>query len=482
MKKPRKRLGALLLAVCLLVTGAVCAAPPAGAVAAYMDFKDLAEDSSYSNYLNQSFLDGFFFGTSVTTFAPDRNLTRGEGVTVLGRMHEKISGQTILSPVEDPYPDVKTTRFYGKYIAWAKETGVLAGETGEQFRPEEPVIKKELVGWLEAYLRLLLEEKIPVRGRENSELARFIELWKDPVEQEKLLAPVEAKDVLAAPDYPLLWHTGTLNADKYQAEGQPVSRMASAALFVDFCQGLIFKPIDTKTPRISTGLKAPKYGPTLKPVEEDSDTETLPAPDGQEQDGTDAGQEETLPEAEWIPPASDWEAFSITGVKTDTSKRIQRGMAVLKSFEEFHALEKFLAAAGVAKGFSADRPDCPALQVDEPFFEDHDLLVVELASLNEFGGQLTEFGLEQTRLVKDPDNAEDIGTPEYRAELSFRLFGYLSNYVNTAADVRQLDESEVQCTLFAFALNKGTQVTDVQVDFEVRAEMGQPIGTTANPQ
>ena len=62
---------------------------------------------------------GYFEGVGDNKFDPDRGMTRGEFVTVLGRI-QKIDKSKYQN---SKFSDVKQGEFYAPYVNWASETG-----------------------------------------------------------------------------------------------------------------------------------------------------------------------------------------------------------------------------------------------------------------------------------------------------------------------------------------------------------------------
>lgn len=89
-----------------------------------------------------------FNGTTPTTFAPDGSMTRGMFVTVLGRMAQvdtaAYSGAS--------FSDVKTSAYYGPYIKWAADNGIVSGLTPTTFGPDEMVTREQAATILARYL------------------------------------------------------------------------------------------------------------------------------------------------------------------------------------------------------------------------------------------------------------------------------------------------------------------------------------------
>ena len=86
-------------------------------------------ESEIKNVVNM----GLFSGTTEITFEPNKSMTRGMFVTVLGRMSgENISGVSNFS-------DVDKNKYYSPYIAWANKNGIVSGINETVFNPDGEV-------------------------------------------------------------------------------------------------------------------------------------------------------------------------------------------------------------------------------------------------------------------------------------------------------------------------------------------------------
>lgn len=149
-----KKLGALLLAVCLV---ACLWAAPAQAVMVlnidYGAFVDLPKVAWYSDYMKKALEEHFFYGISMTHFDPDRAITRGEAVTVLSRLYETLSNTHIPNyGGVSTFSDVAANRFYANPIVWAQREGIANGVTEDTFGPENPVTQQELAVMIDKFL------------------------------------------------------------------------------------------------------------------------------------------------------------------------------------------------------------------------------------------------------------------------------------------------------------------------------------------
>ncbi len=89
---------------------------------------------------------GLFSGITETTFEPDKEMTRGMFVTVLGRMSgEKISNMTT------NFKDVDNGKYYAPYIAWANKNGIISGISETEFTPDVSVTCEQAAVILSKY-------------------------------------------------------------------------------------------------------------------------------------------------------------------------------------------------------------------------------------------------------------------------------------------------------------------------------------------
>ncbi len=151
MKKTVRKLASVLLALALLV-GVSGIVPAQAVMVAYEDFGDLPSTPWYVNYLTKAFKEGIFYGVSKSSFEPDRAISRGEAVTVLGRVHTALTQEVVPLAAEQPFEDVKITRYYARYVAWAKENGIASGVTETTFEPDRTVTQEELMVLFNSYI------------------------------------------------------------------------------------------------------------------------------------------------------------------------------------------------------------------------------------------------------------------------------------------------------------------------------------------
>ena len=70
---------------------------------------------------------GLFTGTSATTFEPNKDMSRGMFVTVLGRVAGVGQNEYGTWCIPYLYSDVSVDKYYAPYIAWATRCGIVNG-------------------------------------------------------------------------------------------------------------------------------------------------------------------------------------------------------------------------------------------------------------------------------------------------------------------------------------------------------------------
>ncbi|ADY55364.1 S-layer domain-containing protein [Syntrophobotulus glycolicus DSM 8271] len=83
---------------------------------------------------------GLFSGTSQTTFAPDKAMTRGMLVTALG----KLAGVDVKAYTTNSFTDVKADSAFRPYIEWADKKGVVQGIGNGKFEPDRAITREEI--------------------------------------------------------------------------------------------------------------------------------------------------------------------------------------------------------------------------------------------------------------------------------------------------------------------------------------------------
>lgn len=113
-----------------------------------LPFTDLNPDAWYMEAIKYVCDNGFFNGTSETTFAPNNNMTRAMFVTVLHRMAglPEVTGENKFTDVADDY--------YTDAVIWASENGIVEGYDDGTFKPSKHVTRAEMVTFIYRYAKL----------------------------------------------------------------------------------------------------------------------------------------------------------------------------------------------------------------------------------------------------------------------------------------------------------------------------------------
>ena len=105
---------------------------------------------SYIQYV----IDSGLFEESENKFEPDKKITRAEFASILARAYEKKTG-TLKASDSKKFKDVDYTAWYGKYIAWATDKGIINGKSDSMFDPEATVTREEMALMLTRLAKLM---------------------------------------------------------------------------------------------------------------------------------------------------------------------------------------------------------------------------------------------------------------------------------------------------------------------------------------
>jgi len=101
-----------------------------------LEMEDVTPEDWFYRYVVDGLRFGIITGVSGETFrfVPDRNVTRAEFITMLGRLHEYGHG-TIGTPGEG--------RFYERYLEWAVEHGIIHGNQHGDLMPRSLINREQ---------------------------------------------------------------------------------------------------------------------------------------------------------------------------------------------------------------------------------------------------------------------------------------------------------------------------------------------------
>ena len=108
-----------------------------------LQFSDVPEDAWYNAAVDWATENGVVAGTSGDTFSPTKQCTRAEIVTMLWRA---AGGPE--PGVEAPFMDYPENAWYAAAVAWAWENGITKGTGVQEFSPNEPCTRAQIVTML----------------------------------------------------------------------------------------------------------------------------------------------------------------------------------------------------------------------------------------------------------------------------------------------------------------------------------------------
>lgn len=101
----------------------------------------------YLDDLNYAIANGYISGTGDNTFSPDAGLSRGQFVTILGRM----LGASVTNG-STKFTDVPTTSYYAPYVGWAAQNGYVSGTSDTTFAPDSVLTVEQMGTILANYI------------------------------------------------------------------------------------------------------------------------------------------------------------------------------------------------------------------------------------------------------------------------------------------------------------------------------------------
>ncbi len=107
------------------------------------DFKDIKSHwgKAYIDFVTER---ETFVGTGDRIFSPDAGMTRAMLATVIGRLYERSYGPLGTKGVH-AFTDCNYSSWYGSYIDWCSEKGIIQGIGGSKFQPDRQVTRQEMV-------------------------------------------------------------------------------------------------------------------------------------------------------------------------------------------------------------------------------------------------------------------------------------------------------------------------------------------------
>jgi len=159
-------------------------------------FLDVPENHWAYKYIEFMVEMGFVHGVGGSLFAPERDITRAEFVTLLFNM----SGDELPAAITK-FSDVSAIGWYAPYIAWALENGIAYGTGVNTFSPDEMITLQDMVIMLVRYAELagLVIDSVDTDYIINGNAADYAEAAMDTMTKSGILASLDNNSI-APPD------------------------------------------------------------------------------------------------------------------------------------------------------------------------------------------------------------------------------------------------------------------------------------------
>lgn len=115
------------------------AAAPSGTLPAGLDFTDIGSHWAKEDILYLA-LGGYVNGMGQQLFEPNYKMSRAMFVTIIGR----ICGVNTGAYASIPFTDVKISEWYGPYVAWAAQNGIVNGFEDGTFLPNQSITREQM--------------------------------------------------------------------------------------------------------------------------------------------------------------------------------------------------------------------------------------------------------------------------------------------------------------------------------------------------
>lgn len=113
-------------------------------------------------------------GTGYNSFSPGNNMTRGDFVTVLGRLYG-------IDPAEyrsSVFSDVPASAYYSPYVNWANANGLVGGYGSGVFGPRDSITRAQMAVLMvryARYVRISLPQTVGTKFSDNSSIPQWAE-------------------------------------------------------------------------------------------------------------------------------------------------------------------------------------------------------------------------------------------------------------------------------------------------------------------
>lgn len=109
-------------------------------------FSDVSSKAWYYGAIEYCYINNIMTGVDSTHFAPNATVTRGQFVTLLGRLHGANESSGAL-----PFTDTAPNHYYYKYLIWAYNNKIVSGTSSDKFSPNASITREQLCVMLYNY-------------------------------------------------------------------------------------------------------------------------------------------------------------------------------------------------------------------------------------------------------------------------------------------------------------------------------------------
>lgn len=116
-------------------------------------FADVKETDWFYAAVQYAAANGFFSGTSATTFSPNGTMTRGMFVTVLARMAGVKAAD--YSAADNGFTDVSPDAYFAPFVTWAAKYGITGGTGEGTFSPNALITRQQMAVFFVKYFETM---------------------------------------------------------------------------------------------------------------------------------------------------------------------------------------------------------------------------------------------------------------------------------------------------------------------------------------
>lgn len=148
------------------------------------NFNDIKDGAWYKEAVDYVLKEKLMSGLNANEFGPNKSMTRGMFVTVLGRMSGDLSFDnpdtvnSLSKKAETRFKDIKTRQYYAPYVAWATENNIASGLSENSFAPNEAITREQLAVLLHNYTKQNDKDRATVTENSIAGLNKFKDVSK----------------------------------------------------------------------------------------------------------------------------------------------------------------------------------------------------------------------------------------------------------------------------------------------------------------